>query len=476
MNITVHSKEITGVWPRVEGWQNSTLRYSPPPDFPRYLAGQVGRAALMRCWITLDEYWDLKTNEFYPDFNIGVNRCDVSELHYPYDWKNIVPAPSGTRFVDYLTTHAEAADEIMLNVRRLEREVSDGIITYEKYEEIFSLAVEYCKELAPNIRYIECCNEVELGSFGKLTVEEYYRIYRCACRAVRRLNEKHNYPLPLELGGYAKASTLGNFERWVSFLEQLAADDSPDRMVDFYSVHVYDMGLTRVIGKQNPAALTMSAAERLKLFLYMHNREVRRLGLPQRPVFVDEIGFTRTTGVLTDSLKNAAGTLSMLIAGADTPDMYLFPWCTFHNPRLQISFTQFLLLDDGSYAPTPNGNAVIMLHRLAENRLAMECDADCCAAATGGGGRITVICTNPTDKTDEFRAVIRELDAGCVRVTEYLCDSYRNNRVTGEDARELHATRTLTLPVSDGTVELRATAEPYAFLLWEIEAAEPAEI
>ena len=105
----------------------------------------------MRTWITLDEYWDYRTGITYPDYDIGVARYPTEELHYPYDWKNIVPAPSGTRFRAYLTSHAKEADELLLNVRRLEREVSDGVITYDQYETIFEKSVEYCKELAPNM-------------------------------------------------------------------------------------------------------------------------------------------------------------------------------------------------------------------------------------------------------------------------------------------------------------------------------------
>lgn len=52
----------------------------------------------MRVWITLDEYWDYRTDRCDTDYEIGRARYPVSELHYPYDWEKIVPAPSGTRF------------------------------------------------------------------------------------------------------------------------------------------------------------------------------------------------------------------------------------------------------------------------------------------------------------------------------------------------------------------------------------------
>ena len=142
MKIRVNTQERIGEYRDPTRWQNSTLRYAPPIDFPEYLAETLGRAEIMRVWITLDEYWDYRTGEFYPDYDIGVKRYPTEELHYPYDWKNIVPAPSGTRFRDYLTTHAAQAERLLLNVRRLEREVSDGVIGYDQYEEIFERAVE----------------------------------------------------------------------------------------------------------------------------------------------------------------------------------------------------------------------------------------------------------------------------------------------------------------------------------------------
>lgn len=471
MNLTVNTKEIVRKWPRVEVWQNSTLRYSPPKDFPRHLVSRVGRAKIMRTWITLDEYWDYKTDTFFPDYQIGVNRYPVEEMYYPYDWKNIRPAPSGIKFIDYLTSHAAEADELLLNIRRLEREALDGVITLEKYEEIFEKAVEYCKELAPNIRYIECCNEVDGKSFGGITsAEDYYKLYKCGYRAIRRLNKKHSYEMPLEYGGYSRTPLLTNFPRWEAFLETMANDKDEERMIDFYSIHLYNETQT-ISAKRHPEWLpieNMSTYDRFRTFSALHNKKLAELGLPRKPVFINEIGFTRTSGVLTDSQKNASGIISMLIGSADLEDLYLFPWCSFHNPELQISFTQFLLLEDGSYASTPNGNAITMLHRLLEDQVKSVGDDNHCSVATTDGERLAVICTNPTENTDEFRVTLENLEADSITVKEYLVDSYRNNRVTGEKVSDLHTTKVYSLPVSNGKATIRATAEPYAFVLWDI--------
>lgn len=188
----------------------------------------------------MDEYWDYRTGITYPDYEIGKMRYPVEQLHYPYDMKMIVPAPSGTRFADYLRSHSRNAQELLLNVRRYEREVSDGVITYEQYETVFENAVEYCKELAPNIRYIECSNEVDIQAFGLLNAEEYVAIYLCAHRAIKRLNEKHNYEIPLELGGFGQAHPLQSWPLREKIMELLKQSEIGDDPMAFYAYHMYN--------------------------------------------------------------------------------------------------------------------------------------------------------------------------------------------------------------------------------------------
>ena len=66
MKIQVNREEKRGAYYDPTRWQNSTLRYAPPEDFPAHMAREIGRAALMRVWITLDEYWDYRTDTVYP--------------------------------------------------------------------------------------------------------------------------------------------------------------------------------------------------------------------------------------------------------------------------------------------------------------------------------------------------------------------------------------------------------------------------
>ena len=478
MKIKVNRSEKLGRYIDPTKWQNSTLRYSPPEDFPSFMAKEIGRAEIMRVWITLDEYWDYRTNEFYPDYDIGVARYPAEELHYPYDWKNIVPAPSGTRFKAYLTSHAKEADELLLNVRRLEREVSDGVITFDEYESIFEKAVEYCKELAPNIRYIECCNEVDIRSFGQLTAEEYVNIYLCAHRAVKRLNEKHNYELPLELGGFAAAHPI---TVWGMMRDIVAGLKASGVEMDFYSYHHYDTGATsNLIMKKNYEVARLSGVNKLRHILKLHNEMLADFDLPKRKVFLNELGRAKTTGIDGDSIYNAAGLITYLLALGceDEPELYPFPWCTFHNPNLQISYTQFLLCEDGSYAMTPNGVAIKMLHSIAGDRLGVSVsensarDLEYCAVAAEDEKEIFVLAVNPSGEPDIGELEIEGLPAGEYVIKGHLCDAKHNNCVTCPacDGKTLEQTGEVIRKVgADGVFKHVFSLENYAFVLYRIE-------
>ncbi len=477
MLINVNTRAALGEYRDPTRWQNNTLRYSPPRDFPAFLSKTVGRARVMRSFITLDEYWDYRTGEFYPDYDIGVKRYPDSELHYVYDWRLIVPAPSGIRFVDYLTTHAAEADELLLNVRRLERETLDGVISEEAYEAVLEKAVAYCKQLAPNIRYIECCNEVDIKSFGRLHAAEYLRLYRIAHRVIRRLNAENNYEMPLMIGGWSVAMPFTARQMWERFLELLAADDSiPTPKIDFYSEHYYNQGEAEHLTKfgLDNEALSLAPPDRIKLIYSRHKANLKRLGLPNGPFFLNEMGYTRTTGVLTDALRNSSGNVTFFIAAADEEldGLYMFPWCTFHNPELQISYTQFVLRD-GKYLATPNGMVILMFYRMKGERVEVtveNCtapDARYRAQAVKDGDKTYVICANTSASADVFDISLDGLD-GDYRVVEYLCDSKHNNCVTSDGNGALTSTDERVIH-ADGTLRFSTHAEPYAFAMFEID-------
>ena len=479
MKIRVNANEYCGVYQDPTQWQNSTLRYVPPVDFPAFLEQRVGKAKVMRVWITLDEYWDYRTGITYPDYDIGKMRYPVEQLHYPYDMSMIVPAPSGTRFVDYLRSHSRHAEQLLLNVRRYEREVSDGIITYDQYEDLFRRAVEYCKELAPNIRYIECCNEVDIKAFGLLTAEEYVAIYLRAHKVVQELNEKHHYAIPLEIGGFAQAHPLQGKQLMEDVMKLLCASPIGEDPMDFYAYHMYNAPENRSLIAHGMAHLTeLTGVEKLRMIVSQHEELIEKLGLPKRPVFLDEVGRARATGLDGDCLHNAAGMLNYLIAFSKGVygEAYPFPWCTFHNPNLQISFTQYILREDGSYAATPNGIAVEMLHMMHGDMVKAVVenfpgtDGEYCSIAVRSEKELWVLAVNNFSDSLPAHIQVEGLEDGTYQVQSYRCNLFANNVVYkhGHGDGQLTVTAEEEVLSEGGCLALTETLDRDCFVLCRI--------
>jgi hypothetical protein len=449
-NIIINSANRIKEWPRIEKYQNSTLRYSPTSNFPEFLEKTNGRPKLMRCWVTLDEVWDYRTDQYFFDYQIGVNRYKDDPKHHLYDWDTTTP--TGISIKEHLLTHSEHCDEIMLNIRRYEGETADGTVSLDKYEEVVERVIEYYKNLCPNIRYIESCNESDYECFGGIDPAHYYELYRRIYRAVNRINNRNHYDIPLGVGGTATNAVMDKPQIWRSFLQNLAADKDPGRLIDFYSVHDYN-----------------EYPERISAFYKMHNVWIKELGLPELTIYVDEYGFTDTTGVWTDSLKNAAGVLHAMMMYAPISNMHFMPWCTFHNPINQMSFTQFLKLDDDSYVPTPNGNAMKMLHMLKTYQLEMNGENCSNITATGDDSGIAILVTNATDKAIPVNLSLVGLACDKVELTQYLCDTLHNNRLTGPQCNELLLTNRWNTNVQKESIEISASLDMYGFSLWVIK-------
>ncbi len=441
LNCTIRPDYIIRTWPRIEKYQNSTLKYTPPRDFPAYWEKMNGsHLKIIRTWVTLDEIWNIETDEYDWNYQIGVDKLG-EKRYYPYDWKS--NQPSDTHFEDYLTSYCAIADEAMLNIRRFERETTDGILSYEKYEEVCERVIEHCRELCPNIVYIEASNEFELTGFGQLTVQEYLPLYHCICRAVTRLNKKHGWSL--KVGGTAMGNSVIR-GLWHQFMKALSDDNDPDKRIDFYSFHIYNTDTNSINQAYN-----------------IHRADLVKYNLPDLPLFLDEYGVRRQNPEPIENLMNASGTLKGMMRAADLENCHVFPWCTYHNPGFQMSYTQYIRLDEGGYAPTPNGLSVKMLCGMLEDEIVVEGDTDYRVRATSQDNQLYLIVTNPADETLTFNAHFTALKGEHARVEIRMVDEKHNNAVMNPPCMDLEITETREMSIVNGEADMALTLTRYGF-------------
>lgn len=455
MKITVDTKHVVRDWPHVEKYQNTTLRYTPSPDFPNVMEKVLGRPKIIRLFITLDEVWDYRDDTYDWDYAIGVNKYLGDPVHYAYDWPLTVPSPVNAHIQEYLLSHAACADEVLLNLRRYEREAIDGVITLDKYEEVVENVIRHYKRLIPNLAYIECCNEVELEQFGNLKINEYVRLLKRVIRSVARINATDPSSTPIKVGGFGMSFGISHWDYWVDFLTELSQD--PELKVDFYSMHEYH-----------------TDPNRITVFYLRHQALLHELKLPDLPLFMTEYGLRVGVGDAgrPTNIQNAAGEIAGMIIGSHCQNLRMFPWCTFHNPNQQLGRTMFLLIDKHTYVPTPSGHTMTMFKMLGEKELHIEEDLENKAVATIDDHRIGLLVSNP-GKTDETMEItFRNLLDGNYTLTGYMVDANTNNILTDPNATSLQATRSETVDVVDATIRIIQPMIGDSFILYTLSSNE----
>lgn len=453
MKITVDTKHVVRDWPHVEKYQNTTLRYTPSPDFPNVMEKVLGRPKIIRLFITLDEVWDYRTNTYDWDYAIGVNKYVDDPVHYAYDWPLTVPSPVNAHIQEYLLSHAACADEVLLNLRRYEREAIDGVISLDQYEEVIENVIRYYKRLIPNLAYIECCNEVELEQFGNLKINEYVRLLKRVIRSVARINATDPSSTPIRVGGFGMSFGISHWNYWADFLRELSQD--PELTVDFYSMHEYHT---------NP--------QRITEFYLRHQELLQELKLPDLPLLMTEYGLRVGVGDAgrPTNIQNAAGEIAGMIIGSHCKNLRMFPWCTFHNPNQQLGRTMFLLVDKHTYVPTPSGHTMTMFGMLGEKELSIEEYLENKAVATIDNHHISLLVSNP-GKTDETMEItFLNLQNGNYTLTGYMVDANTNNVLTDPSATSLQPTRIEAVEVIDSTIRIFQPMIGDSFILYTLSS------
>ena len=448
MDILVNKK--LKKWNHPELYTSTTLRYPAPKGAPTFYAKNVVKSKIVRTFITLDEVWDYKTNEFFWDYKIGEHKIKLEDRYYNYDWYRV--RPTGVNFIDYITENASNSEEVLLSIGRYERELFDGIIPLNIYIDAVTKIIEYYKELCPNIVYIEPCNEPQSSPFGGLTINEVVKLYEVIGQIVKKLNKKHKYQKPLKFGGYAPACGYELIDSWELFLEKLALLPKSKRVIDYYSFHVYSTNLLEV-----------------ELYVLRHNQKIKELGLPSKPIFVDELGFWYDSPEISANLKNACGTVAHLINVARLKGVYTFPWCSWHNPAIQMGFTH-IFSKDGKYIITPNGFSIKLLTMLNDYEMPIVYNRHFGAVATTNKERteFSVLFANTYDVKRKASFAFIGLKDGEYCVEEYVIDENTNNCFAPNFNNELTKTSEFTLLKEDGNYVIEKPCNAYSLTLWKI--------
>ena len=455
--VVIHGDKKAGQWPRVEKYVNTTLRYPPPQKLAGIMEQRYGRPRVFRCWLTLDEMWDYRTDEYNFNYKIGMHKYDDDPNVYRYDWDVVVPSEEYIQ--DHLKAISPYCDAMMLNIRRYEREVLGGLVSKEQYCTIVEKGIRHYKALCPNIKYIEALNESEVPHFGKIEVQEYYMFYQWIYKIVAKLNREMNYDIALEVGGPTYCGGPDREYLWRKFLQYYSEDTDPEKQLAFFSYHDYRHEFERI---EDGRKILDELFEK-----YGIEKDL--------PIFMDEYGWIHITPEPYDNLINAMGITRNMIRAAKLHDFHIFPWCSFHDPIRQLSLTQFFIADDGQLKAAPCGCAVEAVSKMKSEMLEVEngLGATHAVAATSDKDSISVIAVRtegeePLEISIDLKGIGGALGGSEVKVTQYVIDSEHSNALLNYDwDGSLEIVSSETKKAAD--LKLNATLENYALSLWIVE-------
>lgn len=440
-------------WPRVELYQNSTLRFTPGEDFPLHLEQMIGRPKIMRCFLTLNDAWDFRNDEYHYNYVLGEDIYKDDASVAAYDRAESKLSPYGMTYLQYLRSHAEHAEFVMLSVRRYEREVAEGKLSIDKYEEVLEHLLEYYKSIIPNIRYIEG-NEANCPEFGGITAFEYYEIYKRMYGVVNRLNKKHQYTIPLEVGGPTFEGIHNSFELYEQFMRLYVLDKNPEKRLDFYAAHDYTTNMAH-----------------LPEFYQKHQEVVKNLGLPELPVMFDEYG--ASDGCTPDpqyNQLNAAASIETIIEFSEYKDFHVFPWCTYHDPSIQVDRSQYIDFERScGYLPTFLGQAYIAFSKLLTESLPLEGNIGNRAVVTTDGKNYAILASNRDDKAHNIRFALKNISGCNATVEVYKVDAMHNNCFIDRTVDSLQCTDSFEALLSEEKLTISDTLDARGFTLWIIK-------
>lgn len=434
---------------------NSILMRSPPLELAKVIEREYGRARVVRCWVCLDDLWDIKTGAYNLNYPI---RNRVKGAGADFEMPDVP-------FESYLSAYGGIADEVLLNVRRLERHVVEGRMTMDQWREVCKTALRRYKTICPNLRYIEALNEFHLSAFGDLNTQEYYGFYRAMYQAVNELNAELKPALPLLVGG--PATTGAPPDRHLrEFVALYAADPAPGKRLDFLSYHYY--------GDRRWS----EAAEFEKRMTELLDSHRIPSGIP---MFWDEMGFTGSPWKVLPVARDlnrlqATCVTAFQYFSRKNRKLHVLPWVTFHSPS-QTALAQFFYAPDGTLRMAPFGMAVKCWGMQKRNELQTESTG---LREDGGGlgamgaadaGGVSVLFWNHQPMPCEVDLSVAGLEAKLAagwRARRYLSDS-RHSNAYADVSKPAYLETVEETSGRGAEVTRRFVLEPYAVSLLLVE-------
>lgn len=298
--------------------------------------------------------------------DVATNVCDFSSIA---DWVDDI-----SRATDSLMVHL--TPEHIIEQRQPPADANP----------LLTLTIKELKKRFPKIDYIEVTNEPDWEFHGSqiyagkkpiLQPDQVYPYYVPFYQAVNAVNAELPASERLKVGGPA---LTGMTETWMTaFLDGYAADQNPNKTLDFISYHGYgefsdDFKEYRTY-KTDPSKLR---TQRERLNQWLRERQLTE-GIP---VYVTETGiypgpsFDEPDPSKNDYIRQAAGLASLHYWWASQADIYPFNWVVRHasqgrKDQLITQTPQGPLTDTFS----PYGNMLLMKSRMKDTRVKAGSDS-----------------------------------------------------------------------------------------------------
>ena len=421
-------------FPNLTAYWNTSLQKAPAPVIGKIAEESLGKAKIVRCWLNLDEMWDYRTRQFDFNFQIGVDKYKniAEKFRESWDWE----VESPVFFYDYLKAFSDHSEEILLNIRRYERDIMDKNIpvSAEDYKMIIEEGLKHYKELCPNIKYVQIGNEYNGGSFMKATEDEYYPFYKIGYEAVNEVNEE----LGLEgndriLVGMSPPAGK-TLERLGNLFRLYKNDESKTKRMEFISWHEYGV----------PIPLTASREKEIKSLLRENN-------LPENfPFFISEHqpyhGSYKDEQFEHHMLNTSHLPKSLYFTSLYSPQVKVFPWVLYHNKEIQTKFMYFsgpneTNTKEDEIRILPLGCSMKLMSMLKGREIKVDnsIEGNDLVIASCEEDKIMIEAINYSDKrdvvlnVDQLNTIFSNRKGKKIHLVKYLIDSNHSNCLTNKD-------------------------------------------